>query len=84
MAVEVNETIFPSPSPWLSRVGKGAKWKRPWQRELKAVVCTSTLDLGIDWAMWTLSFMWGHRRLQPAAAAYGRSNHRLDSPAKRF
>ena len=62
----------------------GARWKRPWRREsCKAVVCTSTLDLGIDWGDVDLVIHVGapkgsSRLLQ----RIGRSNHRLDSPSE--
>ncbi|MEZ5842801.1 MAG: ligase-associated DNA damage response DEXH box helicase [Hyphomicrobiaceae bacterium] len=50
---------------------------------LKAVVCTSTLDLGIDWGdvdlVVTLGAPKGASRL---LQRIGRSNHRLDEPSK--
>jgi ATP-dependent Lhr-like helicase len=51
--------------------------------ELKAVVCTSTLDLGIDWGDVDLVVQVGapkgsSRMLQ----RIGRANHRLDEPSK--
>ena len=51
--------------------------------KLKAVVCTSTLDLGIDWSDVDLVIHMGapkgsSRLLQ----RIGRSNHRLDSPSE--
>ena len=51
--------------------------------KLKAVVCTSTLDLGIDWGDVDLVIHMGapkgsSRLLQ----RIGRSNHRLDSPSE--
>jgi len=51
--------------------------------QLKAVVCTSTLDLGIDWGdvdlVVTLGAPKGASRLMQRI---GRSNHRLDEPSK--
>ena len=51
--------------------------------QLKAVVCTSTLDLGIDWGNVDLVIQLG----APKGAArlqqrLGRANHRMDSPSK--
>lgn len=51
--------------------------------ELRAVVCTSTLDLGIDWGDVDLVIQIG----APKGAArlvqrIGRSNHRLDEPSR--
>ncbi|MCF6327229.1 MAG: ligase-associated DNA damage response DEXH box helicase [Devosiaceae bacterium] len=53
------------------------------QGKLKAIVCTSTLDLGIDWGDVDLVMQIGapkgsSRMLQ----RIGRSNHRLDTPSK--
>jgi len=53
------------------------------QGKLKAIVCTSTLDLGIDWGDVDLVIQIGapkgsSRMLQ----RIGRSNHRLDTPSK--
>src|SRR5690606_20928588 len=52
---------------------------------LKAVVCTSTLDLGIDWGDVDLVINVG----APKGASrlmqrIGRANHRLDEPSKAF
>ena len=55
------------------------------QGRLKAVVCTSTLDLGIDWGDVDLVVNVG----APKGASrimqrIGRSNHRMDEPSKAF
>jgi ATP-dependent Lhr-like helicase len=51
--------------------------------ELRAVVCTSTLDLGIDWGdvdlVITVGAPKGASRL---AQRIGRANHRMDEPSK--
>ena len=53
------------------------------QGSLRAVVCTSTLDLGIDWGdvdlVLTLGAPKGASRLMQRI---GRANHRLDDPSK--
>ena len=51
--------------------------------ELRAVVCTSTLDLGIDWGdvdlVIQMAAPMGSRRL---VQRIGRANHRLDEPSR--
>lgn len=50
---------------------------------LKAVVCTSTLDLGIDWGDVDLVIQLGAPKgSSRLIQRLGRSNHRLDSPSK--
>jgi ATP-dependent Lhr-like helicase len=51
--------------------------------KLKAVVCTSTLDLGIDWGDVDLVIQMGAPKgSSRLIQRLGRSNHRLDSPSK--
>ncbi|MEM8812132.1 MAG: ligase-associated DNA damage response DEXH box helicase, partial [Pseudomonadota bacterium] len=51
--------------------------------ELRAVVCTSTLDLGIDWGDVDLVVHVGAPKgASRLAQRIGRSNHRLDEPSK--
>lgn len=51
--------------------------------KLKAVVCTSTLDLGIDWGDVDLVVHVGAPKgASRLAQRIGRSNHRLDEPSK--
>src|SRR5215213_7057690 len=55
------------------------------ERKLRAVVCTSTLDLGIDWGDVDLVVNVG----APKGASrimqrIGRSNHRMDEPSKAY
>ena len=65
------------------RRSSAARWKRRWPRgSLRAVVCTSTLDLGIDWGAVDKVICIG----APKGAArlvqrIGRANHRLDEPS---
>ena len=50
---------------------------------LKAVVCTSTLDLGIDWGDVDLVIQMGAPKgSSRLIQRLGRSNHRLDAPSK--
>ena len=62
----------------------GARSRRPWRPgSLRAVVCTSSLDLGIDWGDIDLVVQVG----APKGAArllqrIGRANHRLDEPSR--
>ena len=74
------------PSPCITaawRRNSAARWKRPWRKgALRAVVCTSTLDLGIDWGAVDKVICIG----APKGAArlvqrIGRANHRLDEPS---
>ena len=51
--------------------------------KLKAVVCTSTLDLGIDWGDVDLVIQMGAPKgSSRLIQRLGRSNHRLDSPSR--
>lgn len=51
--------------------------------KLKAVVCTSTLDLGIDWGDVDLVIHMGAPKgASRLAQRIGRSNHRMDEPSK--
>lgn len=51
--------------------------------KLKAVVCTSTLDLGIDWGDVDLVVQMGAPKgSSRLIQRLGRSNHRLDAPSK--
>src|SRR6185436_4866648 len=51
--------------------------------KLRAVVCTSTLDLGIDWGDVDLVINVGAPKgASRLAQRIGRSNHRLDEPSK--
>ena len=51
--------------------------------ELRAVVCTSTLDLGIDWGDVDLVIHIGAPKgASRLAQRIGRANHRLDEPSK--
>ena len=65
-------------------VASAARSRRPWRKaRLRAVVCTSTLELGIDWGDVDLVIHVGapkgsSRLLQ----RIGRSNHRLDLPSR--
>ena len=67
------------------RRSSAARWKRRWRKgDLRAVVCTSTLDLGIDWGAVDKVICIG----APKGAArlvqrIGRANHRLDEPSAR-
>ena len=59
-----------------------ARSRRRWRRPAKAVVCTSTLDLGVDWGDVDLVINVG----APKGASrlmqrIGRANHRLDEPS---
>ena len=51
--------------------------------ELRAVVCTSTLDLGIDWGAVDLVIQVGAPKgLSRIVQRIGRANHRLDEPSR--
>ena len=51
--------------------------------ELRAVVCTSTLDLGIDWGAIDLVAQIGASKgLSRLVQRIGRANHRLDEPSR--
>jgi ATP-dependent Lhr-like helicase len=51
--------------------------------KLRAVVCTSTLDLGIDWGVVDLVINVGAPKgASRLAQRIGRANHRLDEPSK--
>ena len=51
--------------------------------KLRAVVCTSTLDLGIDWGDVDLVVHIGAPKgASRLAQRIGRANHRLDEPSK--
>lgn len=53
------------------------------ERRLKAVVCTSTLDLGIDWGDVDLVINVGAPKgASRIAQRIGRANHRLDEPSR--
>ena len=53
------------------------------QGKLRAVVCTSTLDLGIDWGEVDLVINVGAPKgASRLAQRIGRANHRLDEPSK--
>ncbi len=53
------------------------------QNRLRAVVCTSTLDLGIDWGDVDLVIHVGAPKgASRLAQRIGRSNHRMDEPSK--
>ncbi|ACB94026.1 ligase-associated DNA damage response DEXH box helicase [Beijerinckia indica] len=53
------------------------------QNRLKAVVCTSTLDLGIDWGAVDLVINVGAPKgASRLAQRIGRANHRLDEPSR--
>ncbi|MEO1200225.1 MAG: ligase-associated DNA damage response DEXH box helicase [Pseudomonadota bacterium] len=53
------------------------------RNELKAVVCTSTLDLGIDWGDVDLVIHVGAPKgASRLAQRIGRANHRLDEPSR--
>ncbi len=53
------------------------------QGQLKAVVCTSTLDLGIDWGDVDLVINVGAPKgASRIAQRIGRANHRLDEPSR--
>ena len=50
---------------------------------LRAVVCTSTLDLGIDWGAVDLVIQVGAPKgLSRLVQRIGRANHRLDEPSR--
>ena len=59
-------------------------WKPPWRPgELRAVVATSTLDLGIDWGDVDLVIHVGAPKgASRLAQRIGRANHRMDEPSK--
>ena len=63
---------------------RGARWKGRWRAgRLRALVCTASLDLGVDWGDIDLVVQMGapkgsSRLLQ----RIGRANHRLDEPSK--
>ena len=51
--------------------------------DLRAVVCTSTLDLGIDWGAVDLVIQIGAPKgLSRLVQRIGRANHRLDAPSR--
>ncbi|EYD77944.1 ATP-dependent helicase, DEAD/DEAH box family, associated with Flp pilus assembly [Rubellimicrobium mesophilum DSM 19309] len=51
--------------------------------ELKAIVCTGTLDLGIDWGDVDLVIqMGGPKYVKRLVQRIGRANHRADEPSK--
>jgi ATP-dependent Lhr-like helicase len=53
--------------------------------ELRGVVCTATLDLGIDWGDVDLVVNVGAPKGRPAScSASGRSNHRMDEPSQAY
>ncbi|PZO76217.1 MAG: ligase-associated DNA damage response DEXH box helicase [Mesorhizobium amorphae] len=53
------------------------------KNELRAIVCTSTLDLGIDWGDVDLVVCVGAPKgASRLAQRIGRSNHRMDEPSK--
>ena len=60
-----------------------AKSKRRWRAgKLQAVVCTSTLDLGIDWGDVDLVIQIGAPKgCARLVQRIGRANHRLDEPS---
>jgi ATP-dependent Lhr-like helicase len=78
-------TRFPSRctmARWMSV--SAARWKRRWpSNALRAVVATSTLDLGIDWGDVDLVIHVGAPKgASRLAQRIGRSNHRMDEPSK--
>ena len=51
--------------------------------DLRAVICTSTLDLGIDWGAVDLVVQMGAPKgISRTLQRIGRSNHRLDEPSR--
>ena len=67
-------------STWRSGARSRRRW---WQGKLRAVVCTSTLDLGIDWGEVDLVINVGAPKgASRLAQRIGRANHRLDEPSK--
>ena len=75
-----------APSRLARRRRSAAGSRRRWRRaSCKAVVCTATLDLGIDWGDVDLVVNVG----APKGASrimqrIGRSNHRMDEPSKAY
>jgi ATP-dependent Lhr-like helicase len=67
---------------WMSV--SAARLKKRWRRNaLRAVVATSTLDLGIDWGDVDLVIHVGAPKgASRLAQRIGRSNHRMDEPSK--
>ena len=62
----------------------GARSRRRWRSgRLRAVVCTSTLDLGIDWGDVDLVIHVGAPKgASRLVQRIGRSNHRMDEPSQ--
>ena len=67
-----------------STSASGARSRRRWQtNSLRAVVATSTLDLGIDWGDVDLVIHVGAPKgASRLAQRIGRANHRMDEPSK--
>ena len=43
-------------APWQRLTRNAPKLKGPEVREIRCIVATSTMELGVDWALWTVSF----------------------------
>ena len=67
-----------------STAASGARSRRRWRTgKLRAVVATSTLDLGIDWGDVDLVMHVGAPKgASRLAQRIGRANHRMDEPSK--
>ena len=69
----------------LSREARSKVEQAMTRNELRAVVCTGTLDLGIDWGDVDLVIQVGApKNIKRLVQRIGRSNHRYDSPSRAF
>ena len=75
----------PSPSPCTtapSRARPARRSRPPCRRQLKAIVSTGTLDLGIDWGDVDLVIqIGGPKNVKRLVQRIGRANHRSDAPS---
>ncbi len=69
----------------LSRQARGRVEKAMLKGQLRAIVCTGTLDLGIDWGNVDLVIQVGApKNIKRLVQRIGRSNHRYDAPSRAF
>ena len=69
----------------LSRQARARVEKAMLKGQLRAIVCTGTLDLGIDWGNVDLVIQVGApKNIKRLVQRIGRSNHRYDAPSRAF